>query len=79
MIVTSVLTLASAVMPTILGTTGMLYAVGAGALGLWLTVASVQFLQRRDHTSARRVLLTSYAVLMGIIILMFVDKAHIIS
>jgi protoheme IX farnesyltransferase len=79
MIVTSVLTLASAVMPTILGTTGMLYAIGAGALGLWLTVASVQFLQRRDHTSARRVLLTSYAVLMGIIILMFVDKAHIIS
>lgn len=79
MVVTSVLTLASAVIPTVLGVTGMLYAIGAGALGLWLTGKSIQFLQRRDHASARHVLLTSYAVLMGIIILMFVDKAHLIS
>ncbi len=79
MIVTSALTLCSAMLPTVLGVTGMLYAVGAAALGLWLTVASVQFMQQRDHPSARRVLLTSYAVLMGIIVLMFVDKVGVIS
>lgn len=79
MIVTSVLTMISAVVPTMLGATGMLYAIGAGVLGLWLTGKSIQFMQRRDHASARHVLLTSYAVLMGIIILMFVDKAHLLS
>ncbi len=75
MVVTSLFTLAAAVLPTILGVTGGLYLAGATLLGLWLVVESVRFSARRDHRSARRVLLTSYAVLMGIVALIFVDKA----
>jgi protoheme IX farnesyltransferase len=79
MIATSVLLLLSALVPTLLGVTGWLYAVGATVFGLWLTVMSVKFMFQRDQPSARRVLLTSYAVLMGIIVLMFVDKVGSIS
>jgi heme o synthase len=75
LIVTSVLTLASAVVPTLLGMTEMLYVTGAVILGLWMVVESVLFLRRPDRRTARRVLLTSYAFLMGVIVLMIVDKA----
>ncbi len=75
MIVTSAFTLASAVALTVIGVTGMLYLVGATALGCWLLFESIRFGRVRDHRSARRVLLTSYAVLMGIVALIFVDKA----
>jgi heme O synthase-like polyprenyltransferase len=74
MTLTSVLLLASAVLPTVLGSTGMVYLVGVSALGLWLTVQSAVFYRSPDATSARKVLLTSYAVLMGIVVLMFLDK-----
>jgi len=72
---TSVLTLAAAVLPTFLGATGWLYLTGATVLGLWLTFESVRFITIRDRRAARRVLLTSYAFLMGVIALIFVDKA----
>ena len=74
MVLTSVLTVAAAVAPTLLGVTGWLYLAGAALLGLWLVFESGRFITRRDHKSARRVLLTSYAVLMGIVALIFVDK-----
>lgn len=74
MIATSVLTLLASLVPTMLQSTGMLYAAGAGVLGLYLTFQSFVFYRRPDTVSARRVLLSSYAVLMGIIILMFIDK-----
>ena len=72
--ITSVLTLLSAMVPTILGVTGPLYAVGAGILGLWMTVEAVRFSRRGTNAAARRVLLTSYAVLMGVFLLMILDK-----
>lgn len=74
MTITSVLTLASLVIPTILGATGWLYFVGSVVLGLWLTAESALFVRKADASAARRVLLTSYAVLMGVILLMFLDK-----
>lgn len=74
MTITSVLTLASLVVPTILGATGWLYLVGSVVLGLWLTAESALFVRKADASAARRVLLTSYAVLMGVILLMFLDK-----
>jgi protoheme IX farnesyltransferase len=74
MTVTSVLTLASLVVPTMLGATGWLYLVGSIILGLWLTAESALFVRKADASAARRVLLTSYAVLMGVILLMFLDK-----
>jgi len=74
MIAASVLTLLASLVPTMLQSTGMLYAAGAGVLGLYLTFQSFVFYRRPDTVSARRVLLSSYAVLMGIIILMFIDK-----
>ncbi len=74
MTITSVLTLASLVVPTMLGATGWLYLVGSIVLGLWLTAESALFVRKADASAARRVLLTSYAVLMGVILLMFLDK-----
>jgi protoheme IX farnesyltransferase len=74
MIVTSILTLLAATLPTLLGSTGLLYLIGASVLGLYLTMQSVVFYRNPDAVSARKVLLSSYAVLMGIIILMFIDK-----
>lgn len=74
MISTSVLTLASAIVPTLLGVTGYLYLVGASVLGIWLTLESFRFRTSPDAASARRVLLTSYAVLMGLVLLMVLDK-----
>lgn len=74
MTVTSVLTLAAAILPTILGSTGMLYLIGSSLLGLFLTYKSFIFYKTPDTKSARTVLLASYAVLMGIVILMFIDK-----
>lgn len=71
----SVCMLVSILFPTILGVTGWLYAAGASLLGLWLTAESVRFVRIGDHAAARRVLLTSYAVLMGVLFLMFLDKA----
>ncbi|HCN05546.1 MAG TPA: protoheme IX farnesyltransferase, partial [Bacteroidetes bacterium] len=50
------------------------YAVGAGILGLWMTVEAVRFSRRGTNAAARRVLLTSYAVLMGVFLLMILDK-----
>lgn len=74
MTLTSVLLLASAVLPTVLGVTGSVYLVGVSGLGLWLTVQSAVFYRNADAAAARKVLLTSYAVLMGIVVLMFLDK-----
>ena len=79
LISTSVLTLASAVVPTLLGVTGWLYFTGAVVLGAWMTIEAVRFMGIRDRRAARRVLLTSYAFLMGVIALIFVDKAEHIT
>lgn len=73
-IVTSVLATASLMAPTMLGATGWLYGIGAGVLGVWLTAESVAFLRDQSTAKARRVLLTSYAVLMGSLLLMVLDK-----
>jgi len=74
MILTSVLTLGSTIIPTVLGSTGYLYLVGSSLLGAWLVVECFRFRATPDAASARRVLLTSYAVLMGVVLLMFLDK-----
>ncbi|MBU3698995.1 MAG: protoheme IX farnesyltransferase [Candidatus Kapabacteria bacterium] len=74
MTLTSVLLLFSAVAPTLLGVTGNVYLTGVLALGGWLIVQSALFFRQPDAAMARKVLLTSYAVLMGIVVLMFLDK-----
>lgn len=74
MTLTSFLLLVCAVLPTVIGVTGTVYLVGVSALGLWLTVQSALFYRNPDAATARKVLLTSYAVLMGIVVLMFLDK-----
>lgn len=73
-IITSVLTTILAVLPSVLGVTGWLYGAIAVGLGLWLVGEGFRFRMEGSAQSARRVLLTSYAVLMGIMILMFLDK-----
>ena len=75
MVLTSALTMVAALVPTLLGTTGWLYGAGSLLLGGWLVFESIRFLKSGEHSAARRVLLTSYAVLMGVFVLMFLDKA----
>jgi len=74
MLITSVLTWGAAIVPTLLGVTGWMYGVGAMVLSAWLTVECVMFFRSHDAKAARRVLLTSYAFLMGVFVLMFLDK-----
>jgi protoheme IX farnesyltransferase len=56
------------------GTVGLLYAVGSVVLGGILVITCRKFLAEASHTAARQVLLMSYVYLMGIVILMLVDK-----
>jgi protoheme IX farnesyltransferase len=74
MTLTSALLLVSAIIPTLLGVTGNVYLSGVVVLGGWLIVQSALFYRQPDAATARKVLLTSYAVLMGIVVLMFLDK-----
>lgn len=73
-IATSVLTAVACIIPTLMGYTGLLYAVGVSILGGWLVFESIRFWQQPETGPARRVLLTSYAVLMGVVVLIFLDK-----
>lgn len=77
MIMYSIALIGALIVPTIIGTTGIVYGIGSVALGLWLVVETIQFRSRRTVPAARRVLLTSYAVLMGALVLMVIDKASI--
>ncbi len=74
MIGTSIATLLCLPLPWLLGSTSTVYVVGSSALGCWLVAESVRFYRNASGASARRVLLTSYAVLMGVFLLMFLDK-----
>jgi protoheme IX farnesyltransferase len=74
MLITAILTWAAAIVPTLLGVTGWMYGVGAMLLSAWLTLECVMFFKDHDAKAARRVLLTSYAFLMGVFVLMFLDK-----
>lgn len=70
----SMLTLGTFTLPFLFGMAGTVYVLGAISLGIWLCVESAQFLHRRQHRSARRVLLASYAALMGVLVLLIIDK-----
>lgn len=74
MIWTSVGMVFSSIALTLVGVTGWLYFGVSLVLGAWLVMESIRFLRIRTTPAARRVLLTSYAVLMGVVVLMFVDK-----
>lgn len=56
------------------GSVGLLYAAGSMILGGILAITCRKFLINASHTTARQVLLMSYVYLMGIVILMLVDK-----
>ncbi len=60
--------------PSALGLTGGVYAVGAAALGLGYLAASVTFGHRRTGVSGRRLLLASVLYLPGILGVMLVDR-----
>ncbi len=60
--------------PSALGLTGMVYAVGASVLGLGYLAASITFGRRRTGTSGRRLLLASVLYLPGILAVMLADR-----
>jgi protoheme IX farnesyltransferase len=62
------------VLLTLLGATGYLYLAGTIMLGGVFLYTTVNFLKEISVANARKVLLTSYAYLMGIFVLIFVDK-----
>lgn len=61
--------------PSVLGTTGLLYFVGAAALAVWMIAATAAV--ALDHTprKARRLFLVTIVYLPAILLLMVVDKA----
>ncbi len=61
--------------PWLLGIAGMLYAVGAGALSLMFTVASVRVCRDEGERSARQMFAFSLAYLALIFMLLLVDHA----
>ncbi len=71
----SLLLLGVLMLPTVIGFTGAVYLVSAMLLGGWLVGESLRYMRHRDVVAARRVLLTSYAVLMGTLVMMVIDKA----
>jgi protoheme IX farnesyltransferase len=60
--------------PSALGLTGLVYAVGALALGLVYVAASVTFGRERTGLAARRLLLTSVVYLPGLLGIMLADR-----
>lgn len=58
----------------VLGETGLIYTIGASiACGAFLFYG-IQFLRKRNKIAARKMLLSSYFFLLGIIVLIFIDK-----
>jgi len=74
-LISSILTAVACVMPFFVGAAGWLFLIGSSLQGAWLTFEAVKFTRTKDHASARKVLLTSYAVLMGVMALLFLDKS----
>jgi heme o synthase len=64
----------STVALTVVQETGMLYLVGAFVLCIIFLFFSVQFLRHVSIPNARKVLLSSYLYLVGVFVLIFVDK-----
>jgi protoheme IX farnesyltransferase len=71
----SVALLPVSLMPTVLGTTGSLYFVGAIVLSLWLIWASATAAWHRSIAKARRLFTVSMVYLLGILLMMMIDKA----
>jgi heme o synthase len=59
---------------SVVGISGVLYACVAALLSLWLAIESIVFIKRKSTQQARRVLLTSYATLVGVLFMMAIDK-----
>ncbi|MES2767152.1 MAG: heme o synthase [Bacteroidota bacterium] len=57
-----------------IGATGYLYLAGTIILGGIFLYSTINFLKEISVANARKVLLTSYAYLMGVFVLIFVDK-----
>ncbi|NQW30066.1 MAG: protoheme IX farnesyltransferase [Ignavibacteria bacterium] len=73
-LLSTIVTALLCMLPWIIGVTGTMYIVGAVGLCGWMTYEAIRFVGERSHSRARKVLLTSYAVLMGVYILVLVDK-----
>lgn len=73
-LISTLVTAVFCLMPWVVNMTGNMYAVGALLLCGWMCFEAVRFVRERSHAQARKVLLTSYAVLMGVYILIMADK-----
>ncbi len=59
--------------PTLVGSTGWVYLVGAVPLALWFFLRAVRFAGRRDRDTARGVLRGSLVYLLGVMLLVAAD------
>ncbi len=73
-LVYTILLVFSAAALFVVGTVGLIFAVGSLVLGCTLIISCRKFLMNASNTSARNVLLTSYVYLMGVMLLMLIDK-----
>lgn len=74
MLISTVLLGVVVLIPTVIGVTGYLFLVGSVLLCAWLATETIRFISNDSTAQARRILLTAYAVLMGIYILAVMDK-----
>lgn len=61
---------------TIIGVTGWIYGIGSLALGVWFVSRTLPPLKGIDNANAKKVLLSSYSYLMGVLVLMLIDKVN---
>lgn len=69
-----VLLLVTAPLLTFTQATGFIYLVVSSILGFVFLYFAIKFFKERSHERARNVLLSSYAYLTGVIMVMFLDK-----
>ncbi|MBI3087325.1 MAG: protoheme IX farnesyltransferase [Candidatus Omnitrophica bacterium] len=64
-------------LPTVLGTAGAVYFVGAGAVGLWFVAMTVAAARARSETVSQRLFLASVSYLPVVLGLMVLDRTPI--
>jgi len=76
-VLASILLVAVSLLPSYLGMTGTVYAVGAAGLGLGLLGVGVRFARSGSTLRARQVLLASVVYLPALYALMLVDPVRL--
>ncbi|MBT7657126.1 MAG: UbiA family prenyltransferase, partial [Phycisphaerae bacterium] len=76
-VMTSLCLIPLALLMTVIGETGILFAVAGSTLGAFMTIKSITFWRKRDDASAKRLFFASIIYLPLIIVVMLIDRETI--